>query len=93
MNSFVIGQAVRLRYAPYGAAGRVIGFRRGQVLVQWPDLQMNTKHAATSLLPAGENTLPVQTSAPSVGGGAGEISGDRSPVDRLPVEFLYPHFR
>jgi hypothetical protein len=50
MNTFAIGDRVRLRYAATGDPGIVTDLRRGKVHVWWDDLELTTKHAADALL-------------------------------------------
>ena len=49
MSEFHVGITVRLRYAPAGEWGTVIGTCRGKVEVHWPDLALTTKHAPEAL--------------------------------------------
>jgi hypothetical protein len=49
MTEFNLGTAVRLRYAPAGEPGTVIGATRGKLVVRWPDLGRTTKHAPETL--------------------------------------------
>jgi hypothetical protein len=50
MNTFAIGDRVRLWYAQTGDAGVVTNLRRGKVHVWRDDLELTTKHAADALL-------------------------------------------
>jgi hypothetical protein len=50
VTEFNLGTRVRLRYAPAGAPGTIIGTWRGKVEVRWPDLgALTTKHRTEAL--------------------------------------------
>jgi hypothetical protein len=54
--TLVVGDRVRLRYAPVGHSGTVLSFSRGKVEVRWKDLQLTTRHSLDALLPDANST-------------------------------------
>ena len=56
MTTLAVGEEVRLRYAPVGDSGTVLGFSKGKAQVRWNDLQLTTRHSLEALLPETNGT-------------------------------------
>jgi hypothetical protein len=55
MSAISIGDKVRLRFAPVGDWGTVIGLCRGKIQVRWGDLELTTKHDPQALVTANDS--------------------------------------